>query len=40
MPSRKLLETKLEQTVKKMNHLHLIKAVTEKKQEPSIQARM
>lgn len=38
--SRKLLETKLEQTVKEMNHLHSIKAVTEKKQDPSIQARI
>lgn len=38
--SLELLETKLEQTVKKMNHLHEIQAVTEKKQEKPTQPRL
>lgn len=38
--SLELLETKLEQTVKKMNHLHEIQAVTEKNQEKPTQQRL
>ncbi|WP_317913445.1 helical hairpin domain-containing protein [Carnobacterium maltaromaticum] len=38
--SLELLETKLEQTIKKMNHLHEIQAVTEKNQEKPTQPRL